>query len=403
MDDNSNNIPNDIITTGLSSNNLLSLHSISPTPSPSSLASSPRSRKRKLPSTVKHYPNYIDSSYLDYLNNTAAIDFKGFNVKTKCPDDKFVVPDVSDYRMLLSYKYKKDQLKTIAKKYKLRVSGTNNELLSRVYTYLKLSNDAICIQKMFRGHLQRFSNQLRGPAFLKRDTCTNSSDFLTMEEMKDIPYLQFISYKDDDGFVYGFDILSLHNLKMNTPGNTIVENPYTRSSIKKEVFDKMKRLIKLMQRIYKVSLDVKIEKEPQDNVPLPERISRLFMEIDSHGHYSCSNWFTSLDKRNLIRYVSELADIWYYRASLTPETRFMICPHDPFRHLNIFIAMLMAEQNIDVIRDRVLAVMEALVKSGSTEQNRALGVLYVLQTLTLVNTNARESMPWLYEAVAYIV
>ena len=61
----------------------------------------------------------------------------------------------------------------------------------------------------------------------------------------------------------------------------------------------------------------------------------------------------------------------------------------------------MAEENRDVIRDRVLSVMEALVKSGSNEQNRALGVLYVLQTLTLVNTNARESMPWLYEAVAY--
>ena len=62
----------------------------------------------------------------------------------------------------------------------------------------------------------------------------------------------------------------------------------------------------------------------------------------------------------------------------------------------------MAEQNMEVIRDRVLGIMEAMVKSGSTEQNRALGVLYVLQTFTLVNINARESMPWLYEAVAYV-
>lgn len=403
MDDDSNNTPINIITTNLSSDSLLSLHSLPPSPTPASLASTPsHARKRALPPAIKHYPTYLDSSYLDYLNNTAAIDFKGLNVKTKCPDDKFVVPDISDYRMLLSYKYKKDQLKTIAKKYKLRVSGTNKELLSRVYTHLKLSNDAICIQKMFRGHLQRFSNQLRGPAFLNREKCTNSSDFLTMENVKDIPYLQFISYQDDDGFVYGFDILSLHNLKTNTSGNSVVENPYTRSTIRKEVFDRMKRLIKLMQRIYKVSLDVKIEKEPEEALSLTERIERLFMEIDSHGHYSCSSWFTSLDKRNLIRYVSELADIWYYRASLTPETRFMICPHDPFRHLNIFIAMLMAEQNMEVIRDRVLGIMEAMVKSGSTEQNRALGVLYVLQTFTLVNINARESMPWLYEAVAYV-
>ena len=136
MDDDSNNTPINIITTNLSSDSLLSLHSLPPSPTPASLASTPsHARKRALPPAIKHYPTYLDSSYLDYLNNTAAIDFKGLNVKTKCPDDKFVVPDISDYHMLLSYKYKKDQLKTIAKKYKLCIWHKQRAVVKSIYSF----------------------------------------------------------------------------------------------------------------------------------------------------------------------------------------------------------------------------------------------------------------------------
>ena len=39
---------------------------------------------------------------------------------------------------------------------------------------------------------------------------------------------QFFSFKDDDGFIYGFDILSLWQLyeKSNT-----IENPYNRQGV----------------------------------------------------------------------------------------------------------------------------------------------------------------------------
>jgi hypothetical protein len=401
MDDEPNNTPLNIITSTLSSDSFPSLESLStPSPLPISLTS-PIKRKRQIPNSISSHI-VLDSSYLEHLSKVATIDFKGLHIKTKCPDEKFVVPTICDYHLLLSYKYKKDQLKTIAKEHKLRVSGTNNELISRIYTHLKLSNYAVHIQKVFRGHSQRICNKMRGPGFLQRSKCTNDSDFLTMENMKDIPYRQFISFRDDDGFIYGFDILSLHNLKASNTDRDGVKNPYTRSIIDKSVFQRMKRLIKFMQKMYKVSLDIKIDREPEENMTLEERVNRVFMEIDSHGHYSSVSWFNTLDKRNLIRYVSELADIWYYRASLSPETRYMICPQDPFRHLNIFISMLLAEQNIDVIKGRVLSIIEAIITSGSTEQNRALGVLFVLQTFTLVNLNARESMPWLYEAVAYV-
>ena len=40
----------------------------------------------------------------------------------------------------------------------------------------------------------------------------NQTDFFTLEELKDIDNSQFYSFKDKDGFVYGFDVCSLYNM-----------------------------------------------------------------------------------------------------------------------------------------------------------------------------------------------
>ena len=58
---------------------------------------------------------------------------------------------------------------------------------------------------------QRYLNKLRGPA-LRTRKCTNETDFFTLMDLKEIPEEQFISYKDNDGFTYGFDICSIYNM-----------------------------------------------------------------------------------------------------------------------------------------------------------------------------------------------
>ena len=148
-------------------------------------------------------------------------------------------------------------------------------------------------------------------------------------------------------------------------------------------------------------LDIEIEKEDVTTLTIPERISRVFMEMDSHGHYTCIDWFASLDKSKLIRLVQEMADIWYYRASLTPEVRYTISPVDPLRSYSLFLGYLRLEEDFEKVQDQVLNVLEALVFNGIDSSARSLGILYVLQSFTLVNQNARDTMPWLYEAVAY--
>ena len=38
--------------------------------------------------------------------------------------------------------------------------------------------------------------------------------------------------------------------------------------------------------------------------------------------------------------------------------------------------------------------------TGSDDEYRKLGAIYVLIALTMVSTGAREAMPWLYESVS---
>jgi len=363
--------------------------------------------------------NMNDSKQLfeKYLQDRAMEDFKGCVPKKKCPESEFHIPTYEDYSILLSYKLKKDELKLIAKNYRLKISGTNNELLARIYSYLKMSNICTRIQSVFRGFLRRFTNRLRGPAFLNRKICNNDSDFLTGDDVDKIPANQFISYKSDDGFIYAFDCISLHNLfvsackdrnnsssdPLRRVSKVLVLNPYNRNRIRSGVFHSMRRLSKICKYIYKTPIDVAVETEEvvQSEMSIQDLVTRLFMKIDEYGHYTNPNWFMCLDKTNLLRLFSELADIWCYRAALSNESRRNICPSDPFRYTAMHIAFFTIENSLEIIQRKMLDIFNCLISTGITHDDRSLGVLYLLQAFTLVNRDARDAMPWLYEAVSY--
>ena len=131
------------------------------------------------------------------------------------------------------------------------------------------------------------------------------------------------------------------------------------------------------------------------------RALMLFQNMDLLGNYSNSQWFLSLTRVQLIKYVRELSDIWNYRAQLSPEVKMKICPPigDPFRNLSI--AYLHTEANMSNARKAVLEVLEKMVNSGVDTDSKSLGAYYVLGGLTLVSENAATSLPWLYQSVSY--
>ena len=127
----------------------------------------------------------------------------------------------------------------------------------------------------------------------------------------------------------------------------------------------------------------------------------MFQNIDALGNYSNPEWFLSLDKIKIIKFLREMNDIWNYRAQLGMETKRAICPPwgDPFRNLSM--QYIHSEQDINNIRKVVLEVMEKLVTTGIDKDSKCLGASYVLGSLTMVNENAALSLPWLYQTMSY--
>ena len=322
-----------------------------------------------------------------------------------------IIPTLETIHVLTQYNYNKEQLKLIAKHYKLRLTGNKREIMLRIYCFLQLSTTCIKLQKIYRGHLQRRYNKLHGPAFFKRSLCTNESDFFTMEELKELPVNQFFSYKDVDGFIYGFDLVSLYNLMKKTNmdntmnhSNKKVQNPYNRMEISGDILDHMKKIIKL-GKVLKVHIEIEIKNEaanlsPEKNIEL--RILDVFQNIDALGNYSSPEWFSSLNRNTLFRFVRELLEIWNYRAQLSFETKRMICPPigDPFRQVQL--TRIHTDPNIDNVKKMIVDVLENLVNTGVDQDSKSLGAYYVLGALTLVNENAATSLPWLYQSFAYI-
>jgi len=153
----------------------------------------------------------------------------------------------SNFEKLHSTHYNNAFLKTHLKKYKLKSTGNKNELITRLYNYLKSSKYIIKIQKLYRGSLIRKLIYLRGPALKNRDICVNTEDFLTMDYIKNIPTLDFFSYKDDDGKIYGFNIISIYNLIQKS--NREPTNPYTRNPIHVNIINNVKTIIKICKAI----------------------------------------------------------------------------------------------------------------------------------------------------------
>lgn len=338
-------------------------------------------------------------------------DEREYSTKNAATDATIIVPPVIKkltiytYEQLKTEKYKMDELRKLCSQYKVSRAGNKEEIIKRLYDYCKDSIVPLKIQKVVRGFFHRKLIRLRGPAFKKRNICTNETDFFTMDEMHEIPYEQFYSYKDMDGFIYGFNILSLHNLIVKEGDNT--KNPYNRNSISNDIKQDIRRIVKL-SALLKTPLDIVIKHEIVDPRKRMEmKILDLFQIINSYGNYANSEWFTDLSRVEHIRFARELHDIWNYRAQLSNIKKYEICPPhgSPFLGTPYFTNMAsnaaLVNIDIDVLIRFNVQIIENLIKSAIDVDNKTLGSFYVLTALTLVSEPAREAMPWLYEAGVY--
>ena len=320
----------------------------------------------------------------------------------KLPKDEMELktPNYSNYTEVLKINYPLNEIKNFALQHKLKVSGSKREIMCRIYAHLHLSLACLKIQRIVRGHISRKYMKSHGPAHKKRSLCTNDTDFMTMESLSELDFHYFISYKDEDGFIYGFDMVSLYNLIEKNPATAT--NPYNRKQFPKLLINDFSSVLRISLCLKKV-LNLSIEADiisPAQSVEL--RALDLFQKIDALGNYSDPQWFLSLNRNQLTKFMRELHDIFSYRAQLVPEIKRNICPPygEPFYNVNLHY--IQHSPDMTDIRNFVLSIMEKFVNQGINADSKSLGAYYVLAALTLVNETAAASLPWLYQSVVYL-
>jgi len=356
------------------------------------------------------------NNILEYYLNLPIKSKKAF-IKIDAID--FIIPNYKEYNDLLTVNYNVLQLKLIAKFHKLKTSGNKEYLKKRLFNYLYLSYNIINIQKSVRFYLIKKYIKLHGPGFYNKTKCSNDVDFCTLDNLNNIPYNQFISFKDDNNHIYGFDVLSLYNLllkatknnktnpinELNSFNNTLlnVQNPFTNICFSYNVLKQLLEYIKLSS-LLKIHIDLNYDElaHLSINKQAEMKILTLFQRIDSLGNYTNIKWFLDLDKYGLIRFIRELVDIWNFRANLSQEIKREIVPPrgNPFYDEHLKVHNL-PQYNFTQIRKYSIAIIDLMINKGINENSCLLGSYYVLCALTTVSSDAANALPWLYEAVSH--
>lgn len=332
----------------------------------------------------------------------------------------------SEHEKMKNVKYSLADLKTLCSYYGIKKSGTKPELTQRIYTHLKQSYYIVRIQRMFRHFVSAKYRRLCGPGYLHTTDCVNDTDFYTFDKLSKIKPTELFTYCDNDDKIYGFHIASIFHLIISSYPN--ITNPYNRQIIPANIIKNLyEKLIYGSLLGFRISVKLDDQDEESDNTNgsvsggggggggvggANGGLSRekqeelfivdLFQHINTLGNYSDSDWFIALSRAELIRFVRNVHDIWYYRANLSQDMKERICPPtgNPFvlnnTHVNLNVITLLTDPEIRTI---CVSIIERMVRRGVSREDQCLGAFYVLATLTIVSQDARNALPWLYEAV----
>ena len=137
---------------------------------------------------------------------------------------KMLLTFIDDFPLLKINKYTIKEVKEYGRKFNIIIkSKKKKDIIEECYEKIKKYKYIVKIQRLYNRFFINNFNKTLGPAKFNRSICNNEDDFLTTEKMNEIDYYFFISYKDEDNFIYGFNILSVFISVM--PLNVINKDP----------------------------------------------------------------------------------------------------------------------------------------------------------------------------------
>lgn len=275
--------------------------------------------------------------------------------------------------------------------------GRIRRIAKRAATTIATATAAAKIQQWFRDNIGRHNVRSRGPAYYIRSVCINDADFFSTDPIVDISGALFFSYKDSKQHVYGFDLRSIATLILNSTDDEKVENPFNRALIPLVEVRKVQKLVRRRTAHGTTTEWAKLE----PSTPIQQyrmKVVDLFQIIDELNYYSSPEWFLNLTQEEHHKFYRQLYAIWTYRANLSAEQKRKIVPNyvtTLFRHSPFIVATFPLER----VQKLNMGIIRTMITSAEDRNDRILGAMYVISTLTLVCDPARQAYPWLYESV----
>lgn len=266
------------------------------------------------------------------------------------------------------------------------------ETLLRSYIFVE---KIIFLQKTIRNYLKDKKIRLHGPAINNRELCNNPTDFYSFDDLKEIEDKFFFSYKDSDGFIYGFHIESFINLISN---DTEPTNPYNRILITKKNKD----------------IAVKIWQQLSKNKDMPNytnttlingggrnlknqvrnKCLTVLQKIDMFGYQTKLDWILELPISRARQLFRALRNYWNYKAGLTEEVKNRIYPDGNILQ-NVNIRNIERNINRYIVISSILDFMDLLVSSGVSDDDKNQGSILILFALNDVNREVGRCNSWL--------
>ena len=215
-----------------------------------------------------------------------------------------------NYYLLYKYNFTISQIKNILKennlpscKYKKKC-----ELLYYAINMLYICNKIQKIQACWRNHFIKNFNKTLGPSFKNKKLSNNIDDFYTAEDLDEIDYYYYFSFKDGDNFVYTFNIVSINSLLEKRQS----ENPYNRNKFSNQIINLIKKRMRYNKILGKTSI---FDDYKQPELSFENKIENVFTQIDELGNYSNSSWFLDLNLIQTKRFLYELLKYGHFEHS----------------------------------------------------------------------------------------
>ena len=176
-------------------------------------------------------------------------------------------------------------------------------------------------------------------------------------------------------------------------------NPYSTNSISNKVIEKFDILTKTFNN------NIKSEPSEKDSnlinnkyIKLQQQCVDVFQLIDNLNNYTKCSWFLSLSQLRLKSLYQFMEDMWNYRLSLTNDQKLNYISNGIL--FNIPFADIKKNKNYYTIAYILLNEFKRLLTEGKTIGDRTTASHWILSGITLVNRDARNALPWLYQSAA---